>query len=245
MSDAVEPSPSAQGMATADPMQGRILQLLQGGFPLMRFPRDLEQEFVDDTLQRRRRHFLISGLVSLVIYNGFLLVDWLMARDVFWLALELRVMLFTPVSLLVIWALWRPDSVAARFLPPEWSEVFVLASGLIAALTLAMILSETRSPYAHFYHVGFIVIIMYGNVVQRLRFWNAVVFSLCMLAIHLGGILWLPSMPPRLLPPLVSLVCSTALFTLMANYMMERDERIHHLLTLKERGLVQIGRAHV
>ena len=180
-----------------------------------------------------------------MVYNGFVIVDWLMARDVFWLAVQLRVLLFTPAALLSLWIFWKPVGSWARPLREEYAEVTVFASALIAAASLAVILSETRSPYAHFYHVGFIVVIMYGNVVQRLRFWNAVLFSVAMLGIHVGGILLADEFPQRLLAPIMSLVVSTTLFTLTANYLMERDERTHYLLTLKERGLVrELSRAH-
>jgi diguanylate cyclase (GGDEF)-like protein len=232
-------------LRAGDPMQVDIRRMLDEGFPLLKFPRALEAQFVSDTNEARRKHFLISGLIALVVYVGFLLVDWLMARDVFWLAVKLRVFLFTPAALISLYSFWDPTGWVRKHVPPVFSEVAVFASGLIAAGSLAFILSETRSEFAHFYHVGFIVVIMYGNVVQRLRFWNAVVFSLAILGIHVAGILLLDNFPQRLLSPIISLVTSTVLFTLLANYIMERDERTHYLLTLKERGLVrELSRAH-
>lgn len=228
-----------------DPMQASVRRLLADGFPLMRFPRELERQFHADSVSARRKHFLVSGLIALIVYNGFVLVDWLMAPDVFWLAVQLRVFVFTPAAALSLWIFWNPKPGWTEKAANQYAEVIVLASGLIAALSLAIILSETRSESAHFYHVGFIVVIMYGNLVQRLRFWNAVLFSLAMLGIHLCGILLLDNFPPRLLSPIISLVASTTLFTLIANYMLERDERTHYLLTLKERGLVrELSRAH-
>ncbi len=224
---------------SADPLQADIRRLLKEGFPLMRFPPAMEAQFVADTSDARRRHFLVSGLIALVIYNGFLLVDFLMARDVFWLAVKLRTFLFTPAAAFSLYVFWDPSGWFRKHWPNAFCEVAVFASGLIGAASLAVILSETRSEFAHFYHVGFIVVIMYGNVVQRLRFWNAVVYSLAILGIHVAGILLLDSFPQRLLSPIISLVTSTVIFTLIANYIMERDERTRYLLTLKERGLVR------
>jgi len=228
-----------------DPTQAAVRHLLDQGFPLMRFPPALEAQFVADTSEARRRHFLISGLIALLTYNGFLLVDFLMARDVFWLAVKLRTFLFTPAAAFSLYVFWDPSGWFRRHWPNAFCELAVVSSGLSAAASLAVILSETRSEFAHFYHVGFIVVIMYGNVVQRLRFWNAVVFSLAILGIHVAGILLLDSFPPRLLSPIIALVSTTVVFTLTANYVMERDERTHYLLTLKERGLVrELSQAH-
>jgi diguanylate cyclase (GGDEF)-like protein len=237
--------PKPAEMPGAGHVQSQVTEMLDAGFPLLKFPTDLERQFTDDTADARRRHFLISGLIALVVYNGFLLVDFLMARDVFWVAVQLRIFLFTPAAIVSLYSFWDPKGWAGRVIPPEYAEVAVLSSGLIAAASLAYILSITHSEFAHFYHVGFIVVIMYGNVVQRLRFWNALLFSMAMLGIHVAGILLLDNFPQRLLSPIISLVTSTTLFTLIANYMMERDERINYLLTLKERGLVrELSGAH-
>jgi diguanylate cyclase (GGDEF)-like protein len=216
-----------------------INKLLKHGFALMRFPASLEQQFLLDQAPARRQHFLVSGLLSLIIYNGFLLADYLMARDVFWLAAQLRVLVFTPVAAFVLYVFWQRRFAVLDRLPPAALELIVLSSGLAAAISLAFILSVTRSPLSPYYHVGFMVVIMYGNVVQRLRFWYAAVFSLALVAIHIGGAVMLHSFPERLLWPIVSMVCAAAAFTLTANYNSERDERKRYLLTMRERGLVK------
>lgn len=232
-------------MGLDDPMMVRINRLLEKGFPWMKFPGALEQQFLLDLAEPRRRHFLISSLISLLIYNGFLVVDYLMTRDVFWLAVQLRILFFTPLSIAFIYLIWRKKGIFIHSLPPASLEVIVVSSGLIAAASLAFILSETKSPFAPYYHVGFTIIVLYGNIVQRLRFWYAVVFSTALLGIHLAGILLLGNFPHRLLWPILSLVLSAVAFSLTANYVMERDERKRYLLTMRERGVVrELTRAH-
>ena len=228
-----------------DPLMARIETLLNKGFPWMRFPAPLEQQFLLDAGDARRRHFLISGLLSLLVYNGFLLVDYLMVRDVFELAVELRLYLFTPLFIALLLVGSRSEWTIVKIVPPVVYEVIVVATGLVAAASLAFILSETKSPYAHFYHVGFSVVIMYGNIVQRLRIWYAVVFAAAVMGIHIAGVVLLESFPHRLVWPIVLLVASTAAFSLAANYAMERDERKRYLLTLRERGVIrELTRTH-
>ncbi|WP_159098923.1 GGDEF domain-containing protein [Aquabacterium olei] len=235
------PSPAVPASST--PPQGderaTLQRLLDRGFPWMRFPAELEARFQQDMVAQRLQHFLLSGIVALLVYNGFLVVDYLMASDVFWLALQIRLFVFTPLAAAVLWAYWRwgPRILAWRL--PVLVEGPVLCSGLMAAASLAFILSSSHTALSHYYHVGFIVVIIYGNIVQRLRFWMAVPFSLLVLAMHLGGIVVLDHMPPRLLGPIVIMVVATIVFTLMANYALERDERRHYLLTLREKALVQ------
>lgn len=217
----------------------RIHGLLEKGFPWMTFPSDMERQFQRDGADARARHFLVSGLVSLFIYNGFLLADFLMAHDVFWLALELRLLVFTPISLLALYAFHTGALPWLRKAPPSIVDVLALLGGVGAALSLAVILMLSRSPLVYFYPVGFLVVITYGNVVQRLRFWFAVVFTAILLGTFVAGVMVTPDFPARLLWPICSMVVSVALFTLSANYFLERDERRRYLLTLRERGLVK------
>lgn len=216
----------------------RIQNLLQQGFRWLLFPQDLEQTFLKDLDPARRRHILLSGLIALLIFNGFLLADYLMLPDVFWQAFEIRVLVFTPAALLILGLFWRAPPLVQR-LSPHAIEVIVMVSGLGAAACLAYILASTHSQYGYLYHVGFMVVIMYGNVVQRLRFWYAVIFSTVLVAIHIGGVLSLPAFPTRMMLPIMSLVCASAAFTLTACYFLERDERRRYLLTVRERLLIR------
>ncbi|MFT3856893.1 MAG: diguanylate cyclase [Aquabacterium sp.] len=230
----------ARSRALEDPLMARIDQLLQKGFPLLNFLGALEDQFLRDMLDARRRHFLFSGLVALLLYNGFLIADYLMTPDVFDLAIRLRLFYLTPLALFLIFMGTRPNWAIVRNTPPVMYEVIIVGFGLLAAASLAAVLARTHSPYAHFYHVGFSVVIMYGNIATRLRFWYAVIFSLAVMGIHTYGVMQaLQAFPPRLVAPIVTLVATTALFSLVANYTMERDERRRYLLMLRERGVVR------
>lgn len=70
---------------------------------------------------------------------------------------------------------------------------------------------------------------------QRLRFWFAVLFSAMVLAIHAVGLMGLPAYNPRLTPPLLTLMATTIVFSLMANHAIERDERRRYLLSLQQK----------
>ncbi len=214
-----------------------VRSTLSSGFPWLLFPAALEQRFLTAQHEIRRQHFLISGLLALLVFNGFLYADYLMVPDAFELAVKLRVGIFTPTALLLLYLFWR-SPFFTQSVAPLTVELVCMTAGLAAAVCLAFILSSTVSPYAHLYHVGVLVVIMYGNVVMRLRFWYAVVYSLALTAIHVAGVFMLPGFPERMIVPIMSLVTSTAAFTLTACYVLERDERRRYLMTERERGLI-------
>ncbi len=223
----------------------RIQDLLENGFPLMSFPADLEEAFRRDALPARERHFLISGLISLLIYNGFLLADYLMTPDVIWLVAQLRLLVFTPIALLSLFLFWRGIHPFRRLLPWSLVDVLMLLGGVGAAASLAVVIPLSESRMVHFFPVGYMVVITYGNVVTRMRFWYALTFTSIMLGIFVAGVMSLESFPPRLMWPISSMVISVALFTLCSNYFMERDERRRFLRTLRERSLVRdLTQAH-
>jgi diguanylate cyclase (GGDEF)-like protein len=214
--------------------------LLTRGFPLMQFPPDLEREFQQAGLEARRAHILKSGFISLLVFNVFLVADYLMLPDVFALALVLRLLVFTPLALLFLWGFAEGGRIPLfRHVSPARLELIAMGSGLTAAALLIFIQCLSHSPLAYLYHIGFMVVITYGNIVQRLRFWYAVAFSLTLLALHVVGIYALPSFPDRMVLPLVSMVLSSAAFTLSANYALENDDRRRFLLTERERGLIR------
>jgi diguanylate cyclase (GGDEF)-like protein len=227
------------GMADAASHDVAVATLqIERRLPRLRFPAVLEQQFADDGLPRRLSYFVFTGLLSLVVFNGFLLVDYLMARDVFWLAVKVRLGVFTPVALTVLAVAWLARDWVLRNLSPAIIECIVMVSGVCASGSLAYILAASRSPFSQYYHVGLMVVIMYGNVVQRLRFGYAAAFSLAVYLMHIGGVLMVPGFNPRLTMPMVALVGATVAFTLMANYALERDERRRYLLSLRRKALI-------
>ncbi|MBP7132238.1 MAG: GGDEF domain-containing protein [Aquabacterium sp.] len=213
--------------------------LLERGFPLMVFPQELEHDFQQAGLVARRTHIFKSGLISLVIFNAFLITDHLMLPDVFTLSLVLRLLVFTPMALLFLWVFRSGQTQTLERLSPHGLEGIAIVSGLSAAAVLGFVQISSSSPLAYLYHIGFMVVITYGNIVQRLRFWYAVGYSLVLVSVHVVGILTLASAPDRMLLPLMAMVLSGAAFTLTANYALENDERRRFLLTERERALIR------
>lgn len=212
--------------------------LIDKTLSLMRFPARLEQQFLQDVAAQRLRYFIFSGWLSLLVFNGFLLVDYLLADDVLWLAVKVRVFYFTPPAIVVLLIGTFAQPWVLRTFQPLMLECVVVGSGVAAAASLAYILSASHNPMSQYYHVGLMVVVMYGNMVQRLRFWYAVLFSLTLYAIHIGGVLMIPAFNTRLILPMVGLLGATIAFTLMANYAYERDERRQYLLAQRRKHVL-------
>jgi diguanylate cyclase (GGDEF)-like protein len=228
-------------MASAEPpprdAQHDLLEMtqtsLEQAWSRLSFPAGLERQFQQDCARDRLHYFAVCGLVAFVVFNGFLLTDYLLVADVFWLAVQVRLFVFTPLAVTLLCLCWFGREWLLKK-PPMLTEGIITLSGVAAAASLAYILSASHLPTSQLYNAGLPVIIIYGNLVQRLRFWYATVFSGMVLAIHLGGLLFLPTFNPRLTLPLLMMTVTSVLFTLMANHALERDQRRRYLLTLNQ-----------
>ncbi len=214
------------------------LDALSKPFAGLRFERALETRFQMEMAPRRIRDFLITGVLALGMFNLFLPVDYLLANDVWTQAFDLRLKIYTPfwaVAIVVFW-IFR-DAISQKF-PPWVHELVVLISGVTAGAILSYILASSHGPLVQYYHLGLMVIIIYGNLVQRLRFWFAVAFSAAIYAMHVHGAWVAPTMDSRLILPIVSLVGAAGVFSLMANHAIDADERKNYLMSLRRRGLL-------
>jgi diguanylate cyclase (GGDEF)-like protein len=232
-----QPAVPPQMEDPGDQLDEMLSQIEQTWSPL-RFSARLEHQFQQDGAPDRLRYFAVCGLVAFAVFNGFLLTDYLLVGDVFWLAVKVRLLIFTPLALVLLSLCWFGRQWLLSK-PPMLTEAVIVFSGTAAAACLAYILSASQWPTSQLYLAGLPVIIMYGNLVQRLRFWYAVMFSGMVVSVHLGSLLSLSVFNPRLTLPLLMLTLASALFTLMANHALERDHRRRYLLTLNQTSMLQ------
>ncbi len=211
--------------------------LSQRGWGL-RFPAALEQRFVNDGYLERLRYAIRTALFALAMYDLFLIADWLLLPDVFELAAWVRLALYTPLALVVIAISHRHGATILRWVGPAWADWVNMFTSWLAALTMAAILMQSNSPNAHLYHAGFVVVLMYGNLLQRLRFHVAMVFSAAVVVLPVLMVLSRDDYPPNLKIPMLVMLIFSAGSTLAFNYALERQSRRRYLLLFQESHLL-------
>jgi len=212
---------------------------LKASFWSMALPGGLEREYLQACDERRFQQTFRSGWLALLIFDAFLLVDWLMANDVFALAAFIRLVVFTPlcVAVLVLAPRWRRWARQVQSL--YYVDWVILLSGWGATFCLAAILYHSHNPLSNYYHAGFLIIIVYGTVVQRMTFRFATVFVSGVLFMHIGGILLVPNYPPAIRLAMIEMLTVSGAFCLAANYLVEKARRRRYLLLRREQTLVE------
>lgn len=210
----------------------RIEAVLRQGFAWLRFPSDIEHSFQQATLARRRHHHIVFGLLGIVIFDAFLLQDRILIPDVFELSAWLRLGICTPFAFLVIW-------LGQRFNSPVLRELLVTVAFVMAGYTLMVLLISTRSPAAAHYYIGLPAIFVFGNTVQRIRFWFALSGSMLLFVSLVFGLDYVAAIPLDVKNTFLLILGAIVCMTLLALYNLEREERRAYLLRLREQCLAR------
>lgn len=226
---AIDVAPVDLGPVDAD-SPGLIDRLLTQGFPTLRFPADLERRFQREAAPDRLRVILITAVLVLILFNGYLLSDRLMIPDVFPQAVALRTGLFTPVSLIGLYVLVKSRS-------PFFRELLVLMAALLATGISLYLICISKDPLAGPYLISLAMTVMFSHSVAQMRFWMAVVLDVCLCIGMVISLWFIPPAPMEIMIPLGLVMQSTITFTLFGCYSLERDERRNWLLRLRETKL--------
>jgi len=196
----------------------------------VRFSSALEYRYETDRAAERSREIVNSGIAAVVMFNLFLIADHMLLPDVFKTILTLRLAFVTPLTLLAI--------VIVRGRPkPAVSETMGLLIALVVTASLVYGFAISRSHLAGYYQFGLILVLVFSNVVLQLRFRYALVSSALQVTIYAAAVIASPLLPRPVKATAVVLACLGALFTLFANWRLERNERKAYLLSLRDREL--------
>jgi diguanylate cyclase (GGDEF)-like protein len=197
---------------------------------------------------RRLRHFLYTGLYSVLLFNLFLLSDQLMVPDVYELAVVSRLYVLTPVVLGVVAAGFMLRSWWLAHAPPWLTETLAMLGTMGVSISLGVVMLNTHSPLGSVYAGGLVPVVMFANLVQRLRFRFAVAATLVSLGVCMVALvvrLDTPSPFKVLELPVAVLLWMVAIYALMSNFNLEMDERQRFLQAERARALrTQLEQTH-
>lgn len=201
------------------------------------FPDWLECRFEHDTRERRAKRLRAAIPFIVVIYNLFLIPDWMLVGDEIKIALILHFTVVTPWVLLTGW-LTKDDS--SKLLRES------LAASIPVAIVLQILVGFvlTSSPDAGHYQYFVLLVLLFTNTVQRLPFRYALVVSSTIVTCQSLAIIVSGHMPLPVALVAITTLGIAAYLTLVSNYYLQRDGRRAYLHALRDQLLhVQIEEA--
>ena len=192
------------------------------------FPDSLERRLEHDTRRRRAQRLRAATPAIAIIYNLFLIPDWMLVGDVITIALILHFVVVTPWILLT-GGLTKDDS------PKLLREGLAASIPIAIALQILVSFVLTSSPDAGHYQYFVLLVVLFTNTIQRLPFRYAVVVSSSIIACHSLAIVVSGHMQFLVALVAITTLAVSAYLTLVSNYYLERDGRRAFLLALRDR----------
>lgn len=207
-----------------------VERTIASGVGSLCFSHDLERRYQAETRLERREFLTVMSIGGSLIYNLFLISDWLILRDVFVYVALGRLCLITPMFIILL--------VMARRFPSRWAmETTAAIATVLCSLMPMVVMIYSESPYQIFYQLGMLLIMVYCTMIQQLPLRHAAVAMSCMLIIQLvttyianfaDALIWQAN---------ALLFISTVMLLLMASYFLERGSRLSYLFALRGRLL--------
>ncbi len=214
-----------------------IKKSMEDGFPLLVFTRNLERHFLTYNLDARRKFFFVMTIIAILIYNLFLFTDREMLPDIYRTAWQIRLGIVTPCMLIILALLHY--RVFIRYI--DFMADFLI---VLSASSIIMILHFSHHPNVVHYHTGVILIIMFGNIVVRLRFWHALAVSSLIFALYVLTVPRITSMQPPVMINSSVVLFSAIIISLIGNYQIESALRRNYLRNLlKEIETIRLEKA--
>jgi diguanylate cyclase (GGDEF)-like protein len=219
----------ANGVADLSVTLETVEDFMGKGRRTIAFPAALERRFEQDTQERRCARLRVGILVSAVLYNFFLIADWLLVPDVLRTATLLHLGLVTPWMLFAAWSMTKRP-------PPFVRECMAASVPLFIILQIDYGFASTTSESAAHYQYVVIPTLLYANVsLHRLPFRFARVVTAAVLICHAAVVLSANYISNPVAVMILVQLAICAYITLVANYTMERDLRRAYLFSLRDR----------
>ncbi|MCJ8179203.1 GGDEF domain-containing protein [Pseudomonas viridiflava] len=207
-----------------------VEQTIACGVGALRFSRELERRYEADTLHQRRRFITAVGIGGGLIYNLYLLSDWLMLRDMFFYVAIGRLCVITPMFIGLLLLIQRMTSRRAL-------ETTAAVGTVLSSLLPMVVMTYSESPHQLHYQLGMLLVMVYCTMIQQLPFRYATVATLSMLGIQLVTTYLADFADFLTWQANALLFVSTVALLLMSSYFLERGARLSYLFALRGRLL--------
>lgn len=198
------------------------------GFPLLMFPKELEDRFVHEGQDKRFFMMVVAGFFAVLLFGGIIIADFLMTPDALPVAFQLRWGVF-PITI------FSGLFVLSKLKMPSINEWLIAGTGLLAVLLQAAIMLSSHDHLVMARVVEFNIIIVYTCAIAR--FWPAVTMGVASMVVHGYIVSHLPDATGILPFNTMLLAITCTVFVLYGNYKLEHDERMAFLLDAREQAL--------
>ena len=193
-----------------------------------RFQGELEIGYQNEMDAQRLKLLNLQAFVCLIIYDMFLVADWLLQPARFGEALLLRLGIVTPLIILLYWVWKQPR------MRPHRSPILALAS-VICYASLLVLYWQASSTAVLELELGLLLIPLTVNTVLRVGLPHAIAASAICYGMQEFFLVGNSNIARDTFWTVSGMVAWSTVLTLMANYALGREQRMSYLLQLRGR----------
>ena len=196
----------------------------------LRFSAELESRYEAETLEQRRRFLTAVGITGGIIYNVFMVSDWLSLNDMFAYVALGRVFLITPLFIFLTVIVLRAKTRAVV-------EAAAGTGTVLCSLMPLVVMIFSESPFRLHYQLGMLLIMVYCTVIQQLPVRYSAVAMAFMLTFQLVTTYIADFADFQIWQANALLFVSTVALLMMASWFLEHGSRLSYLFALRGRLL--------
>ncbi len=194
----------------------------------LRFEPEMERLYEEETAKERSRQLYVRGYPAIFVYLLFLIPDHYMIPDIYATALIVRLGIITP--LLIIGMIFQKSNPPALIRERAESALIFLT-----ALSLIFLISRSQCELSVIYHPGVSLVLIFANLVVRLRFHHGVIISFAVFFMYIAFIPFYAGNSLAIQVFNLSFLLSNMIFSIFANYSLEKEKRKNFLLIYREK----------
>lgn len=192
-----------------------------------KFPAEVEAAFQDEMDRMRQGRIRRTGLVGVLLYSAFAISDRMMVPDTYEQAWAIRFLLVVPLLLYCTLFAYKIPRIS-------WRETLLSVTLLVTCLSVPWIAGMSQHPNAEHYHTGVTLIVLFGNIVLRLRRRTAIVTSALMAIVYAITLSGIGGMPPEVRFNSWLFFLTAVIISLIANFRMDQDQRRAYMARMRE-----------
>jgi putative tryptophan/tyrosine transport system substrate-binding protein len=192
------------------------------------FPTWLERQYAYDTSRRRCSRLRLYTQWTVLVYNLFLIPDWMLVPDTIGLATILHFAVVTPWMCFVAWLVGRETRTVVR-------ESAAASVPIAIVVQILIIFWLNSSGDVGHYQYFVLLTVLFTNTVQRLPFSYAVAVSIGIAVLHSAVVIASGHLSASVSAVTITTLSAAACLTLISNYYLERDARRAYLQALRDR----------
>ena len=193
----------------------------------LRFAAPIQTRYDREHGAERVKDLRSAILVGLILYNVFNVTSIVTLSDALVMSVFMRLAIVTPVSLGIFWIIRRTS--------PAWTERIVAVGLFNAYLFPAFLFYWTTDPDGLFTFMELLTIIVFINMLIASRFHHAAILTSSIFLVTVLVLVAKPGLSPSHFFVLMVQLSAISIFTLYANYRLERRRCRDYLATFDAR----------